>query len=167
VSKKLSEDEIARRLWAEAVQFKGGRLGLIRITGAAPNQVQERIFGLTVDEARRQLNHWTEERQADFARQVEALFRQISAASFLGPAVAADLFRAVLRKRRRSTSYSSELNRALGIQALVFGAAEAARHAIALGLDVDEAALVRRIGRLQKKAGVPPRTKVRKPRTDK
>jgi hypothetical protein len=167
VSRKLSKDEIARRLWAEAVQFKGGRIGLIRITGSAPDQVQERIFGLTVDEARRQLDQWTEERRADFTRQVEALFRQISAASFLGPAVAADLFRAVIRKRRRGTKYSPELNRALSIQALVFGPTEAARHAYELGLDVDEAALIRHIGRLLKKAGAPPRRKIRKVRTDK
>jgi hypothetical protein len=165
--KKLSENETARRLWAEAVQSKGGHIDLIRITGAAPTLVQETILGLTVDQALLQLEQWTEERRAEFARQAEALFKQISTASFLGPAVAAQIFRAAIAKRRRGTEYGAKLNRAFLLHALIFGQTKTARRASELGLDVDEATLVKHIGRLLKKADAPSRRKARNPRTDK
>jgi hypothetical protein len=132
MAKKISDqNEIARQLWADA--FEG------RIITPSTEQQFER---------------WTKERRDKLARQAEELFKTISKASFLGPEVATEIFRATAAKRRRGSQYCSKLNRALMLHAAVNRSpTKTARRAIELGLErkQDEEALIKIIGRLLRK----------------
>jgi hypothetical protein len=153
------QNKVACKLWGEVID--GRLVPIFRITGDISNQVvhlenppKEIVEKVTVrnfEELEKQLRQSDRQRDAEFQRQADELFRQISTSR--GGAVAKEIFKRAEGQRVRGSEYCENLNKALGVHALRYGITNTARRAIKLGLEFpqEEENLLKRIRYLLKR----------------